>query len=251
MRPQYLPELFKGIALFTPAGDLVYCIDPSKRGHWHINLCAILQESLGLSELPHFLVPAYTATVDRWFDSQTQQVKTLAEAYPAVKRYQPLLNAIFGTKNLEWRSPPWQDEWCNPLVIETYRGEFPQLWEAHDLIVQYQTGENRTQDFSPPPLENLTVSSREPTSQNYVLRLFIAGNNVTTKQTLKTIYQLLEKGLRHPYTLKVIDIAKYPEQAEINQVSAIPTLIRVWPLPVRRIVGQLEDIGRVLQTLTA
>ncbi|MFM6041706.1 MAG: circadian clock protein KaiB, partial [Dolichospermum sp.] len=40
------PQLFKGIALFTPGGDLIYCIDPSKQGRWHLNLCAALREIL-------------------------------------------------------------------------------------------------------------------------------------------------------------------------------------------------------------
>ncbi|MFM7558989.1 MAG: circadian clock protein KaiB, partial [Cylindrospermopsis raciborskii] len=57
-----LPQVFKGIALFTPGGDLIYCIDPSKQKRWHLHLCGVLQQILNLSEPPHFLVPCYTAT---------------------------------------------------------------------------------------------------------------------------------------------------------------------------------------------
>lgn len=243
-----LPELFKGIALVSPGGDIVYCIDPNKKGHWHLNLCTALQESLGLAEPPHFLVPAYTATIDRWFDPYSQKVQTVAEVYPAVQRYQQLLNAIFETENLEWHIAPWQDELCNPLVIETYRQIFPQLWENHDLIIHYQKPNNLTN-----ALESVSeigeFNPHDHPHQNYVLRLFIAGNSATTKETLTTIHQLLEEGLQHPYTLKVIDVSKHPEQAEINQVSAIPTLVRVWPKPVRRIVGELKDLSRIMQIL--
>lgn len=91
------PQLFKGIALFTPGGDLMYCIDPNKQGRWHLNLCAALQEILDLPEPPHFLVPCYTATIDHWLNPRTQQVQIFAEAYPAVIRHQAVLNAIFGT----------------------------------------------------------------------------------------------------------------------------------------------------------
>ncbi|NES86091.1 MAG: circadian clock protein KaiB, partial [Moorea sp. SIO2B7] len=35
------------------------------------------------------------------------------------------------------------------------------------------------------------------------------------------------------------------------QISATPTLLRVWPEPVRRIVGDLNDIDQVLQRLTS
>ncbi|WP_239651521.1 hypothetical protein [Neosynechococcus sphagnicola] len=48
------PNLFKGIALFTPGGDLIYGIDVSKQSRWHLHLCTALQELLGLTEPPHF-----------------------------------------------------------------------------------------------------------------------------------------------------------------------------------------------------
>ncbi len=87
---------------------------------------------LDLPEPPHFLVPGYTATIDRWIDPHSQQLKTLAELYPAVQRYQPLLNALFGIGELVWQIAPWQEQFCNPIVLETYRDQFPQLWQDHD-----------------------------------------------------------------------------------------------------------------------
>ena len=267
-----LPQLFKGIALFTPAGDLIYCIDPNKQGRWHAHLCVILQEILGLSEPPHFLIPGYTATVDRWFDPYTQQIKTLAEVYPAVRRYQGLLNAVFGTDELVWQIVPWQEESCNPVVLETYRSQFPQLWEYSNLIVSFEPSKQLSgleleskswqacsrllQKSNPnpeiPPTEKFGgLSWEQPKAiPTYVLRLFVSSDNTANEQIFERMHQILELGLGHPYTLKVIDISKHPEQAETNQVAATPTLVRVWPHPVRRIVGQLEDIDRVLQILT-
>jgi len=194
-----LPDIFKGIALFTPGGDLIYCIDPDKQTHWHLNLCAALQSALGLPE----------------------------PVYPLVRRYQPLLNAIFATDERAWFTVPWQEQSSNPTILETYRQQFPQLWQSHDLILHYTN----------------------PSPKGYVLRLFVSGNNANTKHTLESIHQLLERELHHPYTLKVIDISKHPEQAESNHVSAIPTLVRVWPQPVKRIIGEFEDLPRVLQII--
>ena len=48
----------------------------------------------------------------------------------------------------------------------------------------------------------------------------------------------------------MIEISKHPEMAETHHVSATPTLLRVWPQPVRRIVGELSDVSRVLQLIT-
>ncbi|MEC4983399.1 MAG: circadian clock KaiB family protein [Oscillatoria sp. PMC 1068.18] len=243
--PNSSQHLFKGIALFTPGGDLVYCIDPSKQGRWHLNLCVELQNLLGLPEPPHFLVPGYTATVDRWFDAETQQVKILAEIYPPVQRYQTLLNAVFATEKLVWQVAPWQDVSCSPMVLETYKEQFPQLWESQDLIVRLD--ESNQVSLT----ESLQLSqTQNPKFSGYVLRLFVSGQNAPTQRTLESLHHVLEQGLGYPYTLTVIDIFKHPEQAEINQVSATPTLVRVFPEPVRKIVGELNDLSRVLQILT-
>jgi circadian clock protein KaiB len=277
-------QFFKGIALFTPGGDLVYCIDSSKRSRWHIHLCFGLQDLFDLPEPPHFLVPGYTATIDRWLDPYTRKVQTIAEIYPPVQRDRALLNKVFGIDRIDWQTAPWQEQSCNPIIIETYRDRFPELWENHDAIVRldWQDRPNRPNRSSlrfdsglktlvsretqpdevvrPPNVLNkifqsdrkIIAHAREPEISNaYVLRLFVSGDNFTIEKTLFSIHQLLEKELAHPYTLKVIDISKNPEQAESDRISATPALVRIWPKPIRRIVGDLNDFQKVLQVLTS
>ncbi len=243
------PELFKGIALFTPGGDLVYCIDPSKRSRWHLQLCYVLQETLGLPEPPHFLVPCYTATVDRWRDPHTQIIHTRAEAALPVLKYQALLNAIFDTGELIWEPMLVQHDLCSSIALGNYRSQFPQLWEEHDLVIRAdqlnQTGRS--------PAASIAVVKQPvapaPQPHGTVLRLFVSGSSIATQQIMQTLHTLLERSLREPYTLKVIDVRNHPDLAEADRVSATPTLVRVWPLPVRRIVGNLSDTSRILDIL--
>ncbi|MCX7593371.1 MAG: circadian clock KaiB family protein [Fischerella sp.] len=240
-----LPQLFKGIALFTPGGDIIYCIDPNKQGRWHLHLCATLQEILDLTEPPHFLVPCYTATIDRWLDPRTQQIRTFAEAYPAVMRHQAVLNAIFGTGDLVWQSAPWQEGLCDRMVLTSYRSLFPQLWEDHDLIVRLDPWE------TVPYYQESATLQLQPNTQGYVLRLFVAGHSPGIERILENLHELLEQFLGQPYTLKLIDVVTHPEQAEVNQVTATPTLVKVWPPPIRRIVGDLDNVDKILQMLGA
>lgn len=247
MSTPLLPSLFKGIALFTPAGDLVYSIDPNKQGHWHANLCSYLQELLNLPEPPHFLLPGYTATIDRWFDPQTHQVRTLAELYPPVRQHQDFLNAVFMTPDLHWHTLPWQEDTCEPQILESYRDRFPQLWETHELLAQCDRSD-------PARLEaayELAAPAGRATNASYVLHLYVAGHTELTEQTLQRLHTLLENTLPYTYTLKVIDIFQHPEQAERNHITATPTLLRVLPAPRRRIVGELNDPHRLLQILAA
>lgn len=249
---KFSPKLFKGIALFTPGGDLIYCIDPSKQGRWHIHLCIGLQEVLNLPEPPHFLVPCYTATIDCWLDRRTQQVQTFAEAYPLVLKHQALLNAVF-EKGVVWQAAPLSEGLCDPMVLATYRSSFPELWEDHDLIVQFEQMHPPQLQLTPPTFARqqsvASPQNTQPENTGYVLRLFVAGYSTTTERILQTLHQLLEESLPYPYTLKVVDVVKHPEQAEADQVSATPALVKVWPQPVRRLVGELDNVKKILQML--
>lgn len=248
------PKLFKGIALFTPGGDLIYCIDYSKQCRWHLNLCVGLQEILDLPEPPHFLVPCYTATIDLWLDPRTQQVQRFAEAYPLVLRHQALLNAVFDMEDLVWQAAPWQEGLCEPMVLAAYRSSFGQLWKDHDLIVKYEQASTARIRLTQPDKRDRqlipSLQQQQPETLGYVLRLFVAGHSATTERILQTLYQLLEQYLHYPYTLKVIDVFKHPEQAEADQISATPTLVKVSPQPIRRLVGELDNVEKLLQILS-
>jgi circadian clock protein KaiB len=247
-----LPQVFKGIALFTPGGDLIYGINSSKQTQWHVHLCHELQKMLNLADSPHFLVPGYTATVERWLDPATHQLQTIAEVYPAVQQYIPLLQALFKLDaKTEWQIAPWQEEHCHRAVIETYKPHFPQLWQRQDLVIRLDPKQSTKLPSKDSGIIQDHLRTTVIKSEGYNLRLFISSQNDSAEKTLSNLHQLLEERLTNPYTLKVIDVAKNPEQAIIHRVITTPTLIRVSPGPVKRIVGQLDDISRVLQIISS
>lgn len=186
-------------------------------------------------------MPCYGATVDRYVDPKTQEIRTIAEVAPAVWRYRAVLNAVFGLEGMGWGMKSIPVELCNPLAMAEYRDRFPQLWKNHDTIVRIDD----VGDVAFPPVEEET----EVDAEGYIFRLFLRGDSPTTEDTLQRLHQSLDRALGHPYTLKLIDVLKHPQQAEIDRVSATPTLIRVWPQPVRRIVGELDDLDRILGLL--
>lgn len=236
--------MFKGIALFTPGGDLVYCIDTQKQVRWHLDLCATLQEYLALPDPPYFLLPAYTATVDRWFEPNTGKIVTLAEAYPRALRFKTLLNVVFSLEAVRWQpiyTPPSSG---SPTLLETYKAQFPQLWEHHDLVIQ------ATRTFSEPAdaaSDWVSPQTGPLPGESLAFRLFVNGSaSTTTEDLLQVLYGTFESVLTQPYSLKVIDVTQHPEQAEADQISVTPTLVRAWPEPARRIAGDLTSLQRLL-----
>lgn len=248
---------FKGLALFTPGGDCVYCIDQRKNNHWHLDLCTALQSALGLSEPPYFLLPCFTATVDRWLDPSSREVVTVAEAYPRALRFQTLLNILFDTDDLIWQPNYSHQEDCSVWVIESYRTTFPQLWERHNLVMRVEAtwvsplgtslaargagASNEKISPDPTTAEGLAAnpSDHPPESGTHLFKLFVSGaDTLATEQMLRVLRHTLEATLAEPYTLHLIDVLTHPDEAEADLITATPTLIRVSPPPLRRIVGQ-------------
>lgn len=73
----------------------------------------------------------------------------------------------------------------------------------------------------------------------YFLRLYVAGATARSRQALRRVYQLCEAELKDNYQLEVIDVYQQPELARENQIVATPTLVKEYPRPVRRFIGNL------------
>jgi circadian clock protein KaiB len=85
-----------------------------------------------------------------------------------------------------------------------------------------------------------------PPRKTYVLKLYVAGNTPNSVRALRTLNNILEQEFQGVYALKVIDVLKNPQLAEEDKILATPTLSKVLPPPVRKIIGDLSDRERVL-----
>ena len=83
-------------------------------------------------------------------------------------------------------------------------------------------------------------------NSKFILRLFVAGNTAKSTQAIENIREVCEKNLKGRYTLEVVDIYQQPELARGEQIIAAPTLIKLLPPPLRRIIGDLSSVDRIL-----
>lgn len=84
-----------------------------------------------------------------------------------------------------------------------------------------------------------TLATARP--RKYILRLYVAGASVRSRQALLRIRQLCETELKGKYELEVIDIYQQPIIARDGQILATPTLVREFPRPMRRLIGNLSN----------
>jgi circadian clock protein KaiB len=63
---------------------------------------------------------------------------------------------------------------------------------------------------------------------------------------IANLEKICHEHLRDRYELEVIDLLKNPKLARDHQILAVPTLVRQLPDPVRKIIGDLSNVERVL-----
>jgi circadian clock protein KaiB len=83
----------------------------------------------------------------------------------------------------------------------------------------------------------------------YLLTLFVSGASEISAVAIGNARSLCENYLAGRYRLQVVDVHRDPAKMIGNNVLAAPTLLRERPLPMRRLVGDLSDTGKVLAAL--
>jgi circadian clock protein KaiB len=78
-----------------------------------------------------------------------------------------------------------------------------------------------------------------------VLKLYVAGQTPKSLAALANLSKIC-KHLSGRYKLEVIDLVKKPQLAQGDQILAIPTLVRKLPIPIRKIIGDLSDLEKVV-----
>ena len=79
-----------------------------------------------------------------------------------------------------------------------------------------------------------------------VLKLYITGHTANSEKAIENLKNILDSKLNGLYSLKVIDVLKNPQLAEEDKILATPTLTKLLPHPVRKIIGDLSDKEKIL-----
>ncbi len=80
-------------------------------------------------------------------------------------------------------------------------------------------------------------------------RLYVAGDAMNSVQALANLAALCREHLPDRHDIEVVDVFREPKRALADGVFMTPTLVKLAPFPVRRIVGTLSQTQPVLQAL--
>ena len=81
------------------------------------------------------------------------------------------------------------------------------------------------------------------------LTLFVSGASDLSARAIASARELCDIRLDGRCRLSIVDVHEDPSAVRSNGVRATPTLVRTFPLPLRRFIGDLSHLDAVLLRL--
>ena len=78
------------------------------------------------------------------------------------------------------------------------------------------------------------------------LTLYVAGQTPKSLTAISNLRKITDEHLPGQYEIEVIDLRENPRLAKEHSIVAIPTLVRSLPVPIRKIIGDLSDVEKLL-----
>jgi circadian clock protein KaiB len=91
--------------------------------------------------------------------------------------------------------------------------------------------------------------ARAKPAKGLVLRLYVAGNAPNSVRAIANARAICDEHFSGRHEIEVVDMIDSPARALADGIIVTPTLLRLSPLPVQRMIGNLSDVNQVLLTL--
>lgn len=83
----------------------------------------------------------------------------------------------------------------------------------------------------------------------YSFRLFIAADGHNSMEAIANLNAICRQHLTGRHKTEIVDVFQHPGRAQAEGILMTPTLLKLTPLPLRRIIGTLSETEKVLQAL--
>jgi circadian clock protein KaiB len=83
----------------------------------------------------------------------------------------------------------------------------------------------------------------------FKFRLYVAGDALNSSQAIANLVALCKAHLADRYEIEMVDVFREPKRALADGILMTPTLIKLNPSPIRRIVGTLSQTQPLLEAL--
>jgi KaiB domain. len=101
------------------------------------------------------------------------------------------------------------------------------------------------------PKKNEVLKDNGPPNgkKEFVFRLYITGASPNSSRAITNLKNIFDKCLPGNYHLEIIDVYQQPQIAQTVDLIAIPLLVKEKPLPRRKLIGDMSDGEKVMNSL--
>ena len=93
------------------------------------------------------------------------------------------------------------------------------------------------------------MSAKKRSHRTWKFTLYTTGDTARSDSAISSLKHICNSYLGNDYEIEVINLLEHPELARQHQILAVPTTIRTYPLPERRVIGDLSRTELVLAFL--
>lgn len=97
-------------------------------------------------------------------------------------------------------------------------------------------------------MNSMTGQTRKQKKKNdYVFCLYVTGASPNSARAITNTRNFCKENIGENYELQIIDVYQQPNIASKENIIALPMLIKKYPLPEKRMIGDMADIERALK----
>ena len=83
----------------------------------------------------------------------------------------------------------------------------------------------------------------------FVFRLYVVDEGPGSARAIANLSAICKNHLPDNHQIEIVDLLQNPRRVLSNHIMATPTLIKLSPAPVRKIIGDLGEEAKVLLAL--
>lgn len=95
------------------------------------------------------------------------------------------------------------------------------------------------------------MAKRRQTPPKLRLRLYVAGRAPNSVQAIANCRAICDAHFSSGHELEIVDLLEHPKRGVADGIIVTPTLLKLMPLPMQRVIGSLSDTNQVLQALSS
>jgi circadian clock protein KaiB len=82
--------------------------------------------------------------------------------------------------------------------------------------------------------------------EQWDLVVYVTNASPKGQRAIENLQRACEEHLAGRYNIEIVDVLKDPRRAAADNILAAPTVVRRFPAPIRKLVGDLSDSDRLL-----